>query len=104
MINIIKVILFIIVNVAGWFTIQVVALIAMKYSMFPQLPLMDMQVLKWWYFSVSIWVWMGAALISIGYFFTKDELKTWLLLAPMYITAIYCVATLVYFKFFYILH
>ena len=104
MLNIIKIILFIIVNVAGWFSVQVIALLAIKYSVFPQLPPLDMELLKWWYFTVGIWVWMACALVSIGYFFTLNELKNWLLLAPMYGTALYCVSTLVYFQYFYTIH
>lgn len=93
-----------IVNVAGWFTVQVVALLAIKYDLFPQLPPVDTEVLKWWYFTVGIWVWMASALVSLGYFFTWNELKNWLLLAPMYVTGIYCATTLIYFNFFYTIH
>jgi hypothetical protein len=101
MLNIIRVILFVLVNIAGWYTIQIIYILATKYGLNPELPVAHIEFFRWWYFYVALWVWMGCAIISIGYFFTRDELKNWLLLSPMYVTAIYCTGTLIYFNFFY---
>lgn len=102
MLNIIKVTLFVIVNVAGWFTIPVVASLAAKWSFFPQLPPgPHLETFKLWFLGGGMWVWIISALVSVGYFFARDELKNWLLLAPMYGPAIFGVGTLVYFNFFY---
>lgn len=102
MLNIIKVILFIIVNIAGFYMIPILASVAAKLDIFPQLPPgTDTEVLKLWFLGVGMWVWIACALISTGYFFTKDELKNWLLLSPMYGTAIYGTAVLMYFSYIY---
>lgn len=99
--NIIRVILFVLVNVAGWYGIQIIAVLAMKYGIFPQLPAEYNEMLKFWYFGIGMWVLIGSAIVSIGYFFARDEIKNWLLFAPMYITGSYCVATIIYFKYFF---
>ena len=101
MLNIIRVILFVLVNIVGWFTLQVVGAVAMKIGVFPSLPGEHMEYFKYWYFYVGLWVWMAAALLSVAYFFIKDELKNWLLLAPMYVTAIYATLAIIYFRFIY---
>lgn len=102
MLNIIKIILFVLVNVAGFYTTSVAAGGAMKLGVFPQLPVgPHLEYFKLMYFGGGSWIWIAAALISVGYFFARDELKNWLLLAPMYVTAIYCTVVLVYFNFFY---
>ncbi len=104
MLNIIRVLLFIIVNIAGWYTIPVIASIAAKLDVFPKLPPgIHTEAFKLWFLGGGMWVWIICAVISIGYFFTRNELKNWLLLAPMYVTAIYGTAVLLYFNFIYTL-
>ena len=102
MLNIIRVILFVLVNVAGWYAIQIVYIVTTKYGLLPDLKSVDIPTFQFWYFYVGLWVYMGAAVVSVGYFFVRDELKNWLLLAPMYVTAIYCTATMIYFSFLYV--
>lgn len=101
MLNIIKVILFVLVNIAGWFTLQVVGAVAMKIGVFPQLPGDHMEIFKYWYFYVGLWIWMAAAAVSVAYFFASDEKKNWFLLAPMYVMATYASLTILYFSFIY---
>lgn len=102
MLNIIKIILFVLVNIAGFYTTSVIAGVALKLGVFPQLPVgPHMEYFKWVYFGGGPWVWIAAAIVSVGYFFAGDKLKNWLLLAPMYTTAIYCTIVLIYFNFFY---
>lgn len=102
MVNIIKIILFVLVNLAGFYMTAIVANVALKLGMFPQLPVgPHMEYFKMVFFGFGAWVWIAAALVSIGYFFTSGSARNWLLLAPMYVTAIYCAAVVVYFNFFY---
>ncbi len=102
MMNIIKVILFILVNVTGFYTNAIMINVAAKWDWVPQLPQGEhVQTFQLWYMGGGMWVFIAAALISVGYFFAKNELKNWLLLAPMYITATYCFAVLFYFNYIY---
>lgn len=102
MINILKITLFVIVNIAGFFCISVLANVAHKLGIFPSLPPgIHMETFKLWFLAGGMWVFLGSVLISIGYFFTRDELKHWLLFAPMYCTGLYGTAVLIYFNFFY---
>ncbi len=102
MLNIITIILFVLVNVAGFYTTPIVGNVAIKLGFFPSLPVGEhMEYFKFMYFGGGQWVWIISAIASIGYFFARDGLKNWLLLAPMYVTAIYCTLTLIYFNFFY---
>lgn len=102
MTNIIKIALFVIVNIAGFFTISVLANVAVKIGMFPSLPPgIHTEEFKMWFMAGGMWVFIGSVFISIGYFFTRDELKHWLLFAPMYCTGIYGTAVILYFNFIY---
>ena len=103
MLNIIKVILFIIVNIAGWYTISVVASVAIKMDVFPQFTpgSVHAETFKLWFLGGGMWVWIACALTSISYFFLENEWKNWLLLAPMFIPAAYGTAVLIYFNFIY---
>ena len=102
MLNIIKVLLFVLVNIAGFYTTPIVAHIAIRTGIFPQLPVGEhTEYFKLMYFAGGPWVWIVSAVASVLYFFTRDEIKNWLLLAPMYVTALYCTAVLIYFNFFY---
>lgn len=102
MINIIKVILFVLVNVAGFYAIPIVGSIAAKIDAMPSLPTAtDYNTFKLWFAGGGLWVYGIGALASIGYFFTRDELKHWLLFAPMYLTVIYGVGVLIYFNYFF---
>ncbi|MEC7029148.1 MAG: hypothetical protein VXW91_05700 [Pseudomonadota bacterium] len=102
MTNIIKIALFVIVNIAGFFTISVLANVAVKIGLFPSLPPgIHTETFKMWFMAGGMWVFIGSVFISIGYFFTRDELKHWLLFAPMYCTGIYGTAVILYFNFIY---
>ena len=102
MMNIIKLILFSLVNAAGYFTISTIATLAIKLDVFPQMPPgVHMENFKLALFGIGMWVWIGCALVSIGYFFVSDKYKNWLLLAPMYGPAIYSTIVILYFNYFY---
>ena len=102
MLNIIKVILFVIVNIAGFHTLAIAVGVSAKLGFLPQLPEgYHLETFKFWYFGIGSWVFIGCMLISIAYFFSRSELKNWLLLLPMFGTGIYAFATLIYFNFIY---
>ncbi len=102
MLNIIKVILFVIVNVAGLYTIPVLANMALKMDVFPSLPPgHHTEVFKFWFLGIGMWVWIACAFVSVGYFFFRNEIKNWLLLSPLFGTAIFGTAVLIYFNFIY---
>lgn len=102
MINILKIALFVIVNIAGFFTLSVLANVAVKLGIFPSLPPgIHMEEFKSWFMAGGMWIFIASVMISVGYFFTRDELKHWLLFAPMYMTGIYGTAVILYFNFIY---
>jgi len=102
MLNIIKVTLFVLVNIAGWYTIPILANLASKIGFFPQLPVgQATEDFKLWFLGGGTWVFIGGFFASIGYFFSREELKNWLLFAPMYAPALFGFAVLIYFSFFY---
>jgi len=103
MLNIIKTLLFIIVNIAGWYTIPVVAGVSMKIGVFPEFMPGSVhdELFKFWFGGVGMWVWLGCFVVSISYFFLENEWKNWILLSPMFVTGIYGIATVVYFAFIY---
>ncbi|HEY8191916.1 MAG TPA: hypothetical protein VIG74_05780 [Alphaproteobacteria bacterium] len=102
MINVIKIVLFLLVNMAGYYTIPMLVWITVTAGIFPQIPPGPiMESFKMMLLGGGTWVWIAAALASVGYFFVPPrELRTWLILAPMYCPAIYGMSVLLYYKFF----
>lgn len=101
MINIIKIALFLIVNAAGFYTIPVIITLTAMWDILPNLmhddeAFMTYQMLL---ITLAIPVWALAALVSVGYFLASNELRTWLLLAPIYVPAIYATSIITYFHF-----
>lgn len=100
--NLIKIVLFLIVNAAGWFTIPVIINLAVKFGRLPDVATKRPEFFEIYQFlllSMSIPVWAIAALASVGYFFAAREARPWLLLAPIYVPALYSIGIITYFHF-----
>jgi len=100
MVNIIKFILFLLVNAGGYYTIPVIMHVVIMTETYPQLSPVENDMMRHWLFGIGTWVWVAAAFLSVGYFFVPGKIKVWLILAPLYIPAIYGVSTLIYFTYF----
>ncbi len=103
MIQLIKAILFLLVNVAGYFTIPLLGGVAAKLDQFPSLPPGEhLELFVLWYFGIGGgWVFGFSALISVGYFVARDSIKHILLFAPMYNTFLFGLGVLIYFNHFH---
>ncbi len=99
MLHIVKVLLFLFINLAGYFTIPVLINVAVIMGVFPAVPDSMQQSFGLWLTGGGMWAWIGSALLSIGYFFAQGELRAWLILAPLYIPAIYSLLVMLYFGF-----
>ncbi|QQG36672.1 MAG: hypothetical protein HYS17_02550 [Micavibrio aeruginosavorus] len=99
LLNIIKMALFLLVNAAGYFAIPTVIALAAKFDMLPLVGGTNFQVYQFLMLTIPIPLWACTALISIGYFFTAGELRSWLLLAPLYTTVLYGIGVIAYFHF-----
>ncbi len=100
--NLIKIVLFLLVNAAGWFTVPVVINLAVKLGRLPDVATTRPEYFETYQFlllGMAIPVWAIAALFSIGYFFATREARAWLLLAPIYVPALYSVGIITYFHF-----
>jgi hypothetical protein len=98
--RIMQVLLFLLVNTAGWYMASVIFVMAIKMDVFPHLPDGPLaQKLSLMVLSVSPLVSIASGLISVGYFFARGEARTWLILAPLYIPALYSILVLVYFNY-----
>lgn len=98
--NIIKIVLFALVNAGGYFVIPIMINLAVKWDVFPEVGAGKMyQDLIFMLTGAGTFVWAAAGLASVGYFFVKGELRTWLILAPLYVTTIYGLGVLIYFNF-----
>lgn len=100
MVHVVKLVLFLLINVAGWFAIPLAINLAHMMNVYPDLPdgaaLHEFAVML---LGVGPWVWVAAALASVGYFFTRGELRAWLILAPLYVPTIYAILVITYFNF-----
>ena len=99
MINLIKISLFLIVNAAGFFTASVVYVLATKFGIMPGITDEYLAAADMLFFTIGPLVWPAMALVSIGYFFASREWRPWLLLAPIYVPALYISGIIAYFYF-----
>ncbi|MCM2343072.1 MAG: hypothetical protein NDJ24_00760 [Alphaproteobacteria bacterium] len=99
LLNIIKVVLFLLVNAAGYFAVPTIIALAAKFNLIPFVEGPDFQAFQFLLLTVPIPLWACTAVVSIGYFFTAGELRSWLLLAPLYVTVIYGIGAITYFHF-----
>lgn len=95
--KIVQFLLFVIVNAFGFFVVPLIANTAFKFDLVPaRLAQNDPSILLQ-AFAYYIPFWAVAAVASIGFFFTRGETRAWLILAPLYVPAIYGAAVLIYF-------
>src|SRR4051812_13976861 len=99
MVHVVKLILFLLVNLAGWFVIPLFINLAHMLNVYPDLPEELLHTFAIMLLQIGPWIWVAAAMASVGYFFTRGELRIWLLLAPMYVPAIYSTLVITYFNF-----
>jgi hypothetical protein len=94
--KLVQIALFLIVNAFGFYVVPLIANTVLKFDLIPARLAQDPYALFnafTYYIPFSI----AAALISIGFFFTKGETRAWLILAPLYIPAIFGLCVLGYY-------
>ena len=96
-IKLIKFSLFVIVNLFGFYVVPLIYNTAIKFRVMPDQLTPDQEVAMSMAFNAYMPFWALAALASIGFFFTRGEMRAWLILAPLYVTALYGFGTFVYF-------
>lgn len=100
MIHFIKIALFLITNAAGFYTIPTMLVLATMLHLIPDVPDPEsFETFQFLIITMAIPVWGAAALVSIGYFFSPATMRPWLILAPIYVPAIYGLSVLTYFHF-----
>ena len=101
MIHLIKIILFLLVNFGGYNVITLTVWITRQIGIYPALPPgIDFEEFNFLLYEGGFLVWALCALVSIGYFIVPHkELRTWLILAPLYGTFLYTAGLMVYFNF-----
>lgn len=99
MLNIVKVILFLLVNLGGFYTIAILVNVSVQLGIFPSMPTTAMHndFLNW--LGLGTMVWLAAAIVSLGYFFIEDKLRVLLILAPLYVPFIYGICVMIYFNY-----
>lgn len=97
--NVIKIALFLIVNTAGFYTVPVVYVLATKFGLMPHISDEHLSSAQMLLFTVGPLIWPFIAVVSVGYFFASKEWRPWLLLAPIYVPALYVISVITYFHF-----
>lgn len=97
--NLVKFAFFVIVNLFGYYVVPLIYNTAVKFRMMPDQLDANQELLMSQFFAGYVIFWALAAVASIGFFFTRGETRAWLILAPLYVTAIYGFGTLIYFHF-----
>ena len=101
MVNVVKILLFAIVNAVGFYATPIMANVAVMTDSVPKFSneaaASEFHNL---FFGGGTWAWVCAAILSVGYFIVKSvELRMLLILAPVFAPIMYCVAILGYYKF-----
>lgn len=99
LLNIVKIVLFLLVNAAGYFAVPTIIALTAKFNLMPFVEGIEFQTFQFLILTVPIPLWACTALVSIGYFFTAGELRSWLLLAPLYVTVLYGIGVITYYHF-----
>ncbi len=104
MVHIVHVILYLLVNIAGFLMIHVVPDIARQLHLYPDyISEVRREALnRAYYTSAFLGLILGTAASTVYFMVNKKnrELRTWLLLAPLYMTFICAMGVILYFKFF----
>lgn len=101
MIHLVKITLFLLVNLGGYNVVRLLAWVTHTLGIFPRLPAgPDREMFNYLLFQGGFFVWVACGLASIGYFVVPyRELRTWLILSPLYGPFLYSVALMIYFNF-----
>lgn len=101
MVNVIKILLFAIVNAIGFYTTPIMANVAVMTDSVPKFSSeAAANEFHKLFFAGGGWVWACAAILSVGYFIVKSvEIRMILILAPVFAPILYCVGVLGYYKF-----
>lgn len=95
-IKLIQIALFFIVNTFGFFIVPLIANTVIKFDLIPN-RLAEYPDALFYAFSYHLPFWAAAALASIGFFFTRGEIRAWLILAPLYVPALFGFGVLAYY-------
>lgn len=99
--TILKIIIFVLVNVAGFYITPLAPNLAGMIGVLPEISeekTMLIPSLKNWMFGGGMWVWMICALLSTGYFFIQGALRYWLIALPLVVPALYQIFVLARFN------
>jgi len=99
MLNVIKILLFLGVNAAGWFTVSTTYVLLTKMNLIPNIEEQYLPTAQQLYFFVGPLIYIAMAIVSVGYFFAPKEWRAWLLLAPIYVPALYTIGLTAYFHY-----
>jgi hypothetical protein len=95
--KIIQIVLFVIVNLFGFYVVPLIANSAVKFGLMPDQLSPDQHYMMMTAFTYYVPFWAVAAVASIGFFFTRAEMRAWLILAPLYVPALFGTGILLYF-------
>lgn len=98
-----KILLFIIVNAVGLYILPLLANLAILTGAYPDFTPGSLQWerFNFWMYGIGTWLWIAAALTSIGFFFTQPPIRYGLLAAPIFVPLLFGIITLSYFNAFY---
>lgn len=98
--DLLKIIVFLVVALIGFFTVSIVFYIAHFTGAMPEaIPDESLAAFKTTYFGGTLWAWIAGVAVALGSFFVRGKAARWLLLwAPVYIPAGFAIASLWFFR------
>ena len=96
---VLKILLFLAINLIGFFTNAFLVNIGIMFGVYPLMPSQaSLDLFNAWLYTGAFWVWVAAALLSVGYFIAEKN-QNWFILAPIYSPLIYSMAVMTYFTY-----
>lgn len=101
MVHLIKILLFGIVNLIGFYTLPILLNVIIMWDLTPSFKTpYDQAQFKHLYMGIGMWIWGAAALTSIAYFVVRSvEIRMLLILAPIFAPLIYGIGLVIYCHF-----
>jgi|GEM_PF-2362668 len=101
MIHLIKILLFLLVNLGGYNVINMLVWMTVTLGIYPSLPRgQDYESFQFLLLDGGFFIWLLCAIASAGYFVIRHkELRTWLILAPLYGTFTYGAGLMIFYNF-----
>lgn len=97
--DIVRILMFVLTNVLGFFAVSLILYGSAAMGLAPEsVPDEHKDQFATLYLGGTMWAWLAGMALSLGYFFTNKTFRIFLLWAPVIIPFVYASAVLAFFR------